>query len=257
MPKVLILAGGLGTRISEETTIKPKPMVEIGGKPILWHIMKMYSKHGFNEFVILLGYRGYYIKEYFMNYFLHQNDFTIDLKNNKVDYINNASEDWKISLIDTGEHSMTGGRIKRAKSLIGNDTFLLTYGDGVADVDIKKVYDFHKSHQKMLTVTAVQPEARYGVLDFSSETDVNGFLEKPIGEGGWINGGFFVCEPSVIDFIENDATIWEREPMEAIALKQQMKAYRHNGFWQCMDTLRDKTKLQELWDSGKAPWKIW
>lgn len=257
MPKVLILAGGLGTRISEETVVKPKPMVEIGGKPILWHIMKMYSQHGFNDFVILLGYKGYYVKEYFMNYFLHQNDLKIDLKNNSVEYINNAAEDWKITLIDTGEHSMTGGRIKRAKQHIGNETFLLTYGDGVADVDIKKTYQFHKSHGKMLTVTAVQPEARYGVLDFTSETDVNGFLEKPIGEGGWINGGFFVCEPQVIDFIAEDSTIWEREPMEAIANAKQMKAYRHQGFWQCMDTLRDKTKLQELWESSKAPWKIW
>lgn len=257
MPKVLILAGGLGTRISEETVVKPKPMVEIGGKPILWHIMKMYSQHGFNDFVILLGYKGYYVKEYFMNYFLHQNDLKIDLKNNSVEYINNAAEDWKITLIDTGEHSMTGGRIKRAKQHIGNETFLLTYGDGVADVDIKKTYQFHKSHGKMLTVTAVQPEARYGVLDFTSETDVNGFLEKPIGEGGWINGGFFVCEPQVIDFIADDSTIWEREPMEAIANAKQMKAYRHQGFWQCMDTLRDKTKLQELWESSKAPWKIW
>jgi glucose-1-phosphate cytidylyltransferase len=255
MPKVLLLAGGLGTRISEETVVKPKPMVEIGGKPILWHIMKMYAKHGFKDFVVLLGYKGYYVKEYFMNYFLHQNDVTIDLKNNKVEYFNNSAEDWKITLIDTGEHSMTGGRVKRAKQIIGNEPFMLTYGDGVSDVDIKKVYEFHKSHGKMLTVTAVQPEARYGMLDFKSETDVNGFSEKPIGEGGWINGGFFVCEPSVIDYISDDSTIWEREPMEAIARQNQMKAYRHHGFWQCMDTLRDKTKLQELWESGKAPWK--
>ncbi len=204
--KVLLLAGGLGTRISEETVIKPKPMVEIGGKPILWHIMKMYSQHGFNEFVILLGYKGYYVKEYFMNYFLHQNDLTINLKNNTVEYFNNYAEDWKITLIDTGEHSMTGGRIKRAKEIIGNETFLLTYGDGVSDVDIKKSFDFHKSHGKMLTVTAVQPEARYGVLDFASETDINGFLEKPVGEAGWINGGFFICEPKVIDYISDDYT---------------------------------------------------
>ncbi len=255
--KVLLLAGGLGTRISEETGIKPKPMVEIGGKPILWHIMKMYAAHGFNEFVVLLGYKGYYIKEYFMNYFLHQNDLTIDLKNNKVEYFNNITEDWKITLIDTGEQSMTGGRIKRAKQLIGNETFLLTYGDGVADIDIKNTFEFHKSHGKMLTVTAVKPEARYGLLEFGEGTSVNGFLEKPIGEGGWINGGFFVCEPKVIDYINDDMTIWEREPMETIANMRQMNAYRHDGFWQCMDTLRDKTKLQELWESGKAPWKIW
>lgn len=257
MPKVLILAGGLGTRISEETVVKPKPMVEIGGKPILWHIMKIYSVHGFNEFVILLGYKGYYIKEYFSNYFLHQNDLTIDLKNNTVKYFNNSVEDWKITLIDTGEHSMTGGRIKRAKEIIGNETFMLTYGDGVANVDIKKLWNFHRSHGKMLTVTAVQPDARYGVLNFSSDTDVNGFLEKPIGEGGWINGGFFVCEPAVLNYISGDSTVWEREPMEAIANAQHMKAYRHYGFWQCMDTVRDKSKLQELWDTGKAPWKIW
>lgn len=256
MSKVLLLAGGLGTRISEETVIKPKPMVEIGGKPILWHIMKMYAKHGFNDFVVLLGYKGYYVKEYFMNYFLHQNDFTIDLKTNKVDFFNNFSEDWKITLLDTGEHSMTGGRIKRAKEIIGNDTFLLTYGDGVSDVDIRKVFDFHKSHGKMLTVTAVQPEARYGMIDFNSETDIGGFSEKPMGEGGWINGGFFVCEPTILDFIASEHTIFEREPMETIAQKQEMKAYKHHGFWQCMDTLRDKTKLQELWESGKAPWVV-
>jgi len=255
--KVLLLAGGLGTRISEETGIKPKPMVEIGGKPILWHIMKMYAAHGFNEFVVLLGYKGYYIKEYFMNYFLHQNDLTIDLKNNKVEYFNNITEDWKITLIDTGEQSMTGGRIKRAKHLIGNETFLLTYGDGVADIDIRKTYEFHKSHGKLLTVTAVKPEARYGILEFGDGTSVDGFLEKPEGEGGWINSGFFICEPKVIDYIADDATIWEREPMEAIANLNEMHAYRHEGFWQCMDTLRDKTKLQELWESGKAPWKIW
>ncbi|MFN0049568.1 MAG: glucose-1-phosphate cytidylyltransferase [Cytophagales bacterium] len=255
--KVLLLAGGLGTRISEETGIKPKPMVEIGGKPILWHIMKMYATHGFNEFVVLLGYKGYYVKEYFTNYFLHQNDITIDLKKNKVEYFNNAAEDWKITLMDTGEHSMTGGRIKRAKEIIGNETFLLTYGDGVSDIDIRKTYEFHKSHGKMLTVAAIQPEARYGLLDFGEGTDVSGFLEKPVGEGGWINGGFFVCEPSVIDYISDDYTIWEREPMEAIAALKEMKAYRHHGFWQSMDTLRDKTKLQMLWEGGKAPWKIW
>lgn len=257
MPKVVLLAGGLGTRISEETVIKPKPMVEIGGKPILWHIMKIYASHGFTDFVVLLGYKGYYVKEYFTNYFLHQNDIKIDLKNNKIEYFNNAAEDWKITLIDTGEHSMTGGRIKRIQQLIGNETFMLTYGDGVANINIRESFEFHKEHGKLLTVTAVRPEARYGILDFGEGNDVNGFLEKPIGEGGWINGGFFVCEPSVIDFIADDYTIWEREPMESIANLKQMKAYRHDGFWQCMDTMRDKTKLQELWESGNAPWKKW
>lgn len=257
MPKVLILAGGLGTRLSEETTIKPKPMVEIGGKPILWHIMKIYSSYGFNEFVILCGYKGQVIKEYFSNYFLHQNDMTIDLKNNKIDYFNNVSEDWKITLIDTGELTMTGGRIKRAKSYINNETFLLTYGDGVSDVNIKEAYEFHKKHKKQLTVTAIQPEARYGILDIKNDTDVKGFLEKPKGESGWINGGFFVCEPSIIDYITDDTTIFERDPMQKIAQNGEMKAFKHEGFWQCMDTIRDKTKLQEMWESNDAPWKLW
>lgn len=255
--KVLILAGGLGTRISEETVIKPKPMVEIGGKPILWHIMKMYSQHGFNEFVILCGYKGYAIKEYFSNYFLHQNDMTIDLKSNKIEYFNNAAEDWKITLLDTGEHSMTGGRIKRAKQYIENQPFLLTYGDGVSNIDIKKSVDFHKKHGKLMTVTAIQPEGRYGILDFENDSKVNGFLEKPKGEGGWINGGFFVCDPKVIDYINDDSSIFEREPLESIAIQGQMQAFKHYGFWQAMDTLRDKTKLQEMWENGKAPWKSW
>jgi glucose-1-phosphate cytidylyltransferase len=255
--KVLILAGGLGTRLSEETVIKPKPMVEIGGKPILWHIMKIYAQHGFNDFVILCGYKGYYIKEYFTNYFLHQNDVTIDLKTNKIEYFNNSSENWKITLIDTGEHSMTGGRIKRAKPYIGNEPFLLTYGDGVSSVDIKKSVEFHKKHGKLMTVTAIQPEGRYGILDFSTETNVKGFLEKPKGEGGWINGGFFVCDPKVIDYISDDSTIFEREPLETMAKEGNMQAFKHDGFWQAMDTLRDKVKLQELWDSGNAPWKTW
>ncbi|TAF72943.1 MAG: glucose-1-phosphate cytidylyltransferase [Bacteroidetes bacterium] len=257
MPKVLILAGGLGTRLSEETTIKPKPMVEIGGKPILWHIMKIYSSYGFNEFVILCGYKGQVIKEYFSNYFLHQNDMTIDLKNNKIDYFNNVSEDWKITLIDTGELTMTGGRIKRAKNYINNETFLLTYGDGVSDVNIKEAYEFHKKHKKQLTVTAIQPEARYGILDIKNDTEVKGFLEKPKGESGWINGGFFVCEPSIIDYITDDTTIFERDPMQKIAQNGEMKAFKHEGFWQCMDTIRDKTKLQEMWESNDAPWKLW
>ncbi|TAG52855.1 MAG: glucose-1-phosphate cytidylyltransferase [Cytophagales bacterium] len=257
MPKVLILAGGLGTRLSEETTIKPKPMVEIGGKPILWHIMKMYSHYGFNDFVILCGYKGHVIKEYFSNYFLHQNDLTIDLKNNKIDYFNNESENWKITMIDTGELSMTGGRIKRALPYINNETFLLTYGDGVSDTDIRKTYNFHKNNKNLLTVTAVQPEARYGILDIKNNMDVEGFLEKPKDESGWINGGFFVCEPSILDYISDDSTIFEREPMQKLAQNGEMKAWKHDGFWQCMDTVRDKTKLQELWESGSPPWKNW
>ncbi|MDX2196022.1 MAG: glucose-1-phosphate cytidylyltransferase [Cytophagales bacterium] len=255
--KVLILAGGLGTRLSEETVVKPKPMVEIGGKPILWHIMKIYAHYGYNDFVILLGYKGYYIKEYFHNYFLHQNDLCIDLKANKIEYFNNHSEDWKISLIDTGEHSMTGGRVKRAAPHIAGKPFLLTYGDGVADIDIAKTVNFHQSHGKIMTVTAIQPEGKYGILNFGEDDAVKGFLEKPKGDGAWINGGYFVCEPQIIDYITDDNTILEREPLENISHHGQMKAYRHTGFWQCMDTLRDKTKLQELWDTGKAPWKVW
>jgi glucose-1-phosphate cytidylyltransferase len=255
--KVLILAGGLGTRLSEETVIKPKPMVEIGGKPILWHIMKMYAHHGFNEFVVLLGYKGYYIKEYFTNYFLHQNDLTVYLKNNSIDFHKSYAEDWKITLIETGETSMTGGRIKRAKTYINNEPFLLTYGDGVSDVNIAETVKFHQNHGKMMTVTAIQPEGRYGILNFDGETNVKGFLEKPKGDGSWINGGFFVCQPQVLDYIENDSTIFERYPLETIAKEGQLEAYKHGGFWQCMDTLRDKTKLQELWESGEAPWKVW
>ncbi|MDX2188764.1 MAG: glucose-1-phosphate cytidylyltransferase [Bacteroidota bacterium] len=255
--KVLILAGGLGTRISEETVVKPKPMVEIGGKPILWHIMKQYSHFGFKDFVILLGYKGYYIKEYFYNYFLHQNDFTIDLKNNKADFFNNAAEDWKITLIDTGEHSMTGGRVKRAVPYIDNQTFMLTYGDGVSNINISETLQFHKKHGKLMTVTAIQPEGKYGILNFGENDSVKGFLEKPKGDGAWINGGFFVCEPKVCSYIKDDSTIFEREPLETIAAEGEMKAYKHEGFWQCMDTMRDKAKLQELWDSGNAPWRIW
>lgn len=255
--KVLILAGGFGTRISEETSIKPKPMVEIGGKPILWHIMKMYSHHGVNEFVILLGYKGYYIKEYFSNYFLHQSDVTINLKDNSMEVHNNSAEPWKVTLLDTGANSMTGGRIKRAKQYLKDQTFLVTYGDGVADVDITKTIEYHKSHGKAITMTSVQPAGRFGALDIGEDNAVLSFKEKPQGDGSWINGGFFVCEPKVLDYIAGDDTIFEKEPLENLANDKELFTYKHDGFWQCMDTVRDKNYLNELWDSGNTPWKKW
>jgi glucose-1-phosphate cytidylyltransferase len=256
--KVLILAGGFGTRLSEETDVRPKPMVEIGGKPILWHIMKIYSHYGFNEFVILLGYKGYYIKEYFANYFLHQSDVTIDLKSNKMQVHNCSSEPWRVTLLDTGIDTMTGGRIKRAEKFIGNKAFMLTYGDGVADIDINRLLKFHKSHGKAITMTSVQPEGKFGALDIVEANKVAKFLEKPKGDGGWVNGGFFVCEPKVLDYItEGDATIFERTPLENLARDGELYTYKHTGFWKCMDTLRDKIQLNEMWDAGKAKWKIW
>lgn len=255
--KVLLLAGGFGTRISEETSIKPKPMVEIGGMPILWHIMKSYSQHGFNEFVVLLGYKGYVIKEYFSNYFLHQSDVTIDLESNKMEIHNNSSEPWKVTLLETGLNTMTGGRIKRAAKHINNEPFLLTYGDGVADVNIKDSIAFHKEHGKLITMTSVQPAGRFGALDIDSNNRVSNFIEKPKGEGKWINGGFFICEPQVLDYIEGDATVFEKAPLENLANQNELFTYKHNGFWQCMDTLRDKNYLNELWDANKAPWKTW
>jgi glucose-1-phosphate cytidylyltransferase len=255
--KVAILAGGFGTRLSEETDIKPKPMVEIGGKPILWHIMKTYSQYGYNDFVILLGYKGYYIKEYFANYFLHQSDVTIDIKNNKMEVHSNFSEPWKITLVDTGLHSMTGGRVLRAKKYLENSRFLLTYGDGVSDIDVSKLVKFHEQNKKTLTLTSVQPEGRFGSLNIEGNL-VTQFLEKPKGDGSWINGGFFVCEPEIFNYItEGDQTIFERTPMENLAKNSQMAAYKHEGFWKPMDTLRDKHQLESLWDSGKAPWKVW
>jgi glucose-1-phosphate cytidylyltransferase len=255
--KVLLLAGGFGTRLSEETDIRPKPMTEIGGKPILWHIMKIYSQFGFNEFVVLLGYKGYYIKEYFANYFLHQSDVTIDLSNNELKVHNNSSEPWSVTLLETGLHTMTGGRIKRAKDFIGNEPFLLTYGDGVADIDIKALLSFHQSHGKSITMTAVQPEARFGALKTNANQQVESFMEKPKGDGAWINGGFFVCETKVLDYIENDQTVFEQYPLEKLAKEGELYTYHHNGFWKCMDTLRDKVKLNELWDTNQAQWKIW
>ena len=254
--KVLLLAGGFGTRLSEETHLMPKPMVEIGGKPILWHIMKIYAEHGFNDFVVLLGYKGYAIKEYFLNYFIHQSDFQVDLKTNTVKTLNNASEDWKVTLLETGLHTMTGGRLKRAKEVVGNEPFMFTYGDGVADIDIKKLVEFHKKSGKTITMTSVQPEGRYGAMTIDGD-NVTSFKEKPKGDGSWINGGFFVCQPEVLDYIDNDNQMFEREPMEKLANDKKMVTYKHLGFWHAMDTLRDNRKLDELWDSGTPPWKIW
>jgi len=255
--KVAILAGGFGTRISEESDIKPKPMIEIGGKPILWHIMKLYSHYGHNEFVILCGYKGYVIKEYFANYFLHQSDVTFDLKNNKMEIHNNTSEPWKVTLVDTGLETMTGGRVKRGQKYLQDGPFLLTYGDGLSDLDINKSIEFHKSHGKHMTLTSVQPEGRFGALDLDGNL-IKRFAEKPKGDGSWINGGFFVCEPKVFDYIkEGDSTIFERSPMEGLARDGQLVAYKHESFWQPMDTLRDKMGLEKLWNSGSAPWKVW
>ena len=255
--KVVLLAGGLGTRLSEETVLRPKPMVEIGGMPILWHIMKIYSAHGFNDFIICLGYKGYVVKEYFANYFLHKSDVTINLTNNSVEVHDSQAEPWKITLVDTGNESMTGGRIKRIKHHVGNETFMLTYGDGVSDVDISALSEYHKKNGKLCTVTSVQPSGRFGAINLNDDNSVHSFMEKPKGDGAWINGGFFVCEPEIFDYIEGDATIWEREPMEKIAEDGQMIAFKHEGFWKPMDTLRDKHELEEDWVQNKAKWKIW
>lgn len=254
--KVVLLAGGLGTRISEESHLRPKPMIEIGGRPILWHIMKIYSKHGLNDFIICCGYKSYVIKEYFANYFLHLSDVTFDLRNNKMEVHNNQSEPWKVTLVDTGEATMTGGRIRRVKDYIGNEDFCLTYGDGLADLDISKLIEFHKSHGKQATLTATQPPGRFGALSLEGAR-IKSFKEKPIGDGNWINGGFFVLSPKVLDLIENDQTVWEQEPLEKLAKAGELHAYQHKGFWQPMDTLRDKNQLEQLWQSQKAPWKIW
>ena len=254
--KVVILAGGLGTRLSEETEVRPKPMVEIGGMPILWHIIKIYSTQGFNEFIICLGYKGYIIKEYFANYFLHLSDVTIELATGKINVHNCKSEDIKLTLIDTGISTQTGGRIKRVSEYIGSETFMLTYGDGLADINIKDLLNFHKKNKKLATVTAVRPPGRFGSLILKNN-EVLRFEEKPLGDGSWINGGFFVLEPEVLNYIKDDNTFWEREPMTKLALDGQLSAYKHLGFWKPMDTIRDRTELQNLWDSGKAPWKIW
>tara|TARA_B100000787_G_C16198779_1_gene303003 strand:+ start:2492 stop:3271 length:780 start_codon:yes stop_codon:yes gene_type:complete len=256
--KVVLLAGGLGTRISEETGIKPKPMVEIGGKPILWHIMKTYSSYGFNEFIILLGYKGYVIKEYFANYFLHHSDITIDLSENSIEIMNNKSEPWKVTLIDTGANTMTGGRIKKIQKIIGDEAFFLTYGDGVANIDIDKLLKFHKSHGKSISITSAQPDGRFGSLEIGLNDQVKSFKEKPRGDGSWINAGYFVCEPKVFEYIsDNDQTVFEQDPLINLATNGELFAYKHDGFWMPMDTLSDKNKLNMMWNQNKAPWKIW
>ncbi len=255
--KVLILAGGLGSRLSEETSLKPKPMVEIGGKPILWHIMKIYSWFGYNEFIILCGYKGFMIKEYFTHYFLHMADMTIDMTSNTITHHSNSAEPWKVTLVDTGLETMTGGRIKRVQEYVGNESFMLTYGDGVADIDISKLVEFHKSHGKSITMTSVLPEGRFGALNIDNSNMVSSFQEKPKGDGSWINGGFFVCEPSIFNYINDDSTIFEKEPLENLAKKGELFTYKHYGFWKPMDTQRDKSQMEELIEKKKAPWIRW
>ena len=254
--KAVILAGGMGTRISEESHLKPKPMIEIGGKPILWHVMKIYSKHGINDFVICLGYKGYVIKEYFANYFLHMSDVTFHMESNRMEVHQKNVEPWRVTLVDTGEKSMTGGRLRRVRQHLDGGPFCFTYGDGVSDVDITALVAFHRAHGRKATITAIQPPGRYGALNMSGDR-VASFQEKPAGDGAWINGGFFVLEPSVIDLIEGDATTWEAAPLMSLAEAGELHAYHHHGFWQAMDTLRDKTHLEELWSKGNAPWKTW
>jgi glucose-1-phosphate cytidylyltransferase len=254
--KAVILAGGLGTRISEESYLRPKPMIDIGGKPILWHIMKMYSNYGINDFIICLGYKGYIIKEYFSNYFLHMSDVTFDMRENKIEIHERNVEPWNITLVETGESTMTGGRLRRVAKHIGNETFCFTYGDGVSDINIEAVIRHHKFLGKKATVTAIQPPGRYGALDIAGDI-VHEFQEKPAGDGAWINGGFFVLEPEVIEFIGGDGTVWEQEPLQKLASIGELTAYKHKGFWQAMDTLREKNLLEDLWKSGRAPWKTW
>ena len=255
--KAVILAGGLGTRISEETHLKPKPMIEIGGKPILWHVMKIYSSHGINDFIICCGFKGYVIKEYFANYFLHMSDVTFDMSNNKMKVHQQNAEPWTVTLVDTGEDTQTGGRLKRVAYYLKNEkAFCFTYGDGLANIDITKLIKFHESHGKLATVTAVQPPGRYGALNRDNDL-VTGFVEKPKGDGGWINGGFFVLSPECMNYIDSDNTAWEQKPLKNIAIKGELIAYEHKDFWQPMDTLREKNLLEELWESGNAPWKTW
>lgn len=256
--KAVILAGGYGTRLSEETEVRPKPMVDIGHKPILWHIMKIYSYFGINDFIVCCGYKGHVIKEYFANYFLHESDVTFDLKNNSMNVHHNAVEPWKVTLVDTGLNTMTGGRLKRVRHMIGDETFCFTYGDGVSDINIDELIKFHRSHKGLATVTAVQPPGRFGTFTLKNEqTKITDFREKPKDDSAWVNGGFFVLEPEVIDYIEGDMTTWEQEPLVNIAKEKQLFAFKHDGIWQPMDTLRDKNYLQDMWDTGDAPWKIW
>ena len=254
--KAVILAGGLGTRIAEETSIKPKPMIEIGGKPILWHIMKIYSVYGINDFIICCGYKGYLIKEYFANYFLHMSDVTFDMKQNTMEVHRKYAEPWKVTLIDTGLNTMTGGRLKRVKKYVENETFCFTYGDGLSNISMRNLIDFHKNQKTLCTITSVQPPGRFGALNIEKNKIIE-FQEKPPGDGSWINGGYFVLEPGVFDYIENDDTIWERKPLETLAKESQLSAYRHKGYWNAVDTLRDKNQMEELWNNNQAPWKVW
>lgn len=256
--KAVILAGGLGTRISEETSVRPKPMVEIGGRPILWHILKIYSAHGIHDFVICAGYKGYVIKEYFANYFLHMSDVSFDMASNRMEVHRKNAEPWRVTIVDTGESTMTGGRLKRVEDYLDDEPFCFTYGDGVGDIDVSSLVAFHREHGKLATLTAVQPPGRYGALALGPDNEVEHFQEKPEGDGAWINGGFFVLDPSAISYITGgDQTIWEREPLEGLARDAELRAWKHRGFWRPMDTLRDKQQLEEMWDSGKAPWRIW
>ena len=256
--KAVILAGGLGTRLSEETSIRPKPMVEVGGKPILWHIMKTYSAHGINDFIICCGYKGYVIKEYFANYFLHMSDVTFDMRFNQMNVHSGYAEPWRVTLVNTGDNTMTGGRLKQVREHIGNETFCFTYGDGVSNINITELIKFHQEQKTLATLSAVQPAGRFGAISLGQEqTKITSFKEKPEGDGAWINGGYFVLEPQVIDFIADTSTVWEKEPLEKLADLEQLSAYKHDGFWQPMDTLRDKNYLEDLWKSGKAPWQVW
>lgn len=255
--KVVLLAGGFGTRLSEETDIKPKPMVEIGGKPILWHIMKLYSHYGFNDFIVCLGYKGYVIKEYFANYFLHMADVTFDMATNSMTVHQKHAEPWKVTLVDTGANTMTGGRIKRVRKYVGDETFMVTYGDGLSDQNLGELLKYHKSHGRIGTMTTVQPSGRYGAVDIGQGNNIQAFIEKPRGDGAWVNGGFFVFEPAMFDYIEGDSTIFEREPLEGVSRDGQLVAFKHEGFWKPMDTLREKNEFEDLWRSGSAPWKVW
>ena len=254
--KAVILAGGLGTRLAEETAVRPKPMVEVGGRPVLWHLLKTYSHHGINDFVICLGYRGFVIKEYFANYFLHMSDVTFDLAENRMEVCHRHCEPWRVTLVDTGDQTQTGGRLKRVRDYVDGDAFCFTYGDGLSDVNVRELVEFHKAQGRQATLTAVQPAGRFGALDIEGQR-ISRFEEKPQGDGSWVNGGFFVLQPEAIDLIAGDRTVWEREPLEQLARDGQLSAYTHRGFWQPMDTLRDKMKLEELWQSGAAPWKVW